>query len=146
MANTKDFTEVGKIKSLVTGENIKTPLDFDNITTRDKEIAETVLQTVSELVEKKVPQNIIKEKIVTDFKIKQIPMLDYKKSLFWKYAKDKGLGVSTQGWREDIIDGKQVRIPVLNFTADLDYLDAWVKQILTEASNLKTILNNSENK
>ena len=44
MANTKDFTEVGKIKSLVTGENIKTPLDFDNITTRDKEIAETVLQ------------------------------------------------------------------------------------------------------
>ena len=146
MADTKDFTEVGKIKSLVTGENIKTPLDYDTITDRDKEVAETVIQSVSELIEQKVPQNIIKEKIITDFKIKEIPILDYKKSLFWKYAKDKGLGITQQGWRDDVIDGEKVRIPVLNMTADLDYLDAWVKQILAEASNLKTILNNSKDK
>ena len=146
MADTKDFTEIGKIKSLVTGENIKTPLDYDTITDRDKEVAETVIQSVSELIEQKVPQNIIKEKIITDFKIKEIPILDYKKSLFWKYAKDKGLGITQQGWRDDVIDGEKVRIPVLNMTADLDYLDAWVKQILAEASNLKTILNNSKDK
>ena len=85
-------------------------------------------------------------KIITDFKIKEIPILDYKKSLFWKYAKDRGLGITQQGWRDDVIDGEKIRVPILNFTADLDYLDAWVKQIITEASNLKAILNKSENK
>jgi|TARA_B100001094_G_C18158405_1_gene787846 hypothetical protein len=140
----KEMISDGRIKSLVTGENIKTSLDYDTITDRDKEVAETVLNRVSELTEQNVPQNIIKEKIITDFKIKQIPLLDYKKSLFWKYAKDKGLGVTQQGWREDIVNGEQVRIPVLNMTADLDYLDAWVEEILTEASNLKTILNSKD--
>lgn len=142
----KEMISDGKIKSLVTGENIKTPLDYDTITDRDKEVAETVLNTVSELTEQNVPQSIIKEKIVTDFKIKQVPLLDYKKSLFWKYAKDKGLGATQQGWREDIVNDERVRIPVLNITADLDYLDAWVEEILAEASNLKTILNSSEDK
>ena len=51
MADIKDFTEIGKIKSLVTGENIKTPLDYDSITDRDREVAETVIQSVSELIE-----------------------------------------------------------------------------------------------
>ena len=142
----KNMVSDGKIKSLVTGKSIKTWFDYDTVTDRDKEVAETVLNRVSELSEANVPQNIIKEKIVTDFKIKQVPLLDYKKSLFWKYAQDKGLGVTQQGYREDIIDGEQVRIPVLNMTADLDYLNAWVEEILTEASNLKTILNNSEDK
>ena len=140
----KNMVSDGKIKSLVTGKSIKTWFDYDTVTDRDKEVAETVLNRVSELTEQNVPQNIIKEKIITDFKIKQIPLLDYKKSLFWKYAKDKGLGVTQQGWREDIVNGEQVRIPVLNMTADLDYLDAWVEEILTEASNLKTILNSKD--
>lgn len=142
----KEMVSDGRIKSLVTGKNIKTLFDYDTVTDRDKEVAETVINRVSELSEQNVPQNIIKEKIVTDFKIKQVPLLDYKKSLFWKYAKDKGLGLTQQGYREDIVDGEQVRIPVLNLTADLDYLDAWVEEILTQASNLKTILNNSEDK
>ena len=142
----KEMVSDGRIKSLVTGKNIKTLFDYDTVTDRDKEVAETVINRVSELSEQNVPQNIIKEKIVTDFKIKQVPLLGYKKSLFWKYAKDKGLGLTQQGYREDIVDGEQVRIPVLNLTADLDYLDAWVEEILTQASNLKTILNNSEDK
>ena len=73
-------------------------------------------------------------------------MLDYKKSLFWKHAHDKGLGVTQQGYREDVVNGEQVRIPILNMTADLDYLNDWVEEILTEASNLKSILNSSEDK
>ena len=142
----KNMVSDGKIKSLVTGKSIKTWFDYDTVTDRDKEVAETVLNRVSELTEANVPHNIIKEKVVTDFKIKQVPLLDYKKSLFWKYAQDKGLGVTQQGYRDEVVDGKQVRIPVLNLTADLDYLNAWVEEILAEASNLKTILNNSKDK
>ena len=62
----KEMISDGKIKSLVTGESIKTPLDYDTITDRDKEVAETVINRVSELTEQNVPQSIIKEKIVTD--------------------------------------------------------------------------------
>ena len=142
----KEMVSDGKIKSLVTGESIKTWFDYDTVTDRDKEVAETVLNRVSELTEQNIPHNIIKEKVVTDFKIKQVPLLDYKKSLFWKYAHDKGLGVTQQGYREDVVDGEQVRIPILNFTADLDYLDAWVKNILAEATNIKTVLNSGKDK
>ena len=142
----KEMVSDGRIKSLVTGKNIKTWFDYDTVTDRDKEVAETVLNRVSELTEQNIPHNIIKEKVVTDFKIKQVPLLDYKKSLFWKYAHDKGLGVTQQGYREDVVNGEQVRIPILNLTADLDYLDAWVEQILTEASNIKSVLNSGEDK
>lgn len=142
----KEMISDGRIKSLVTGESIKTWFDYDTVTDRDKEVAETVLNRVSELTEQNVPHKIIKEKVITDFKIKQVPLLDYKKSLFWKYAQNKGLGVTQQGYREDVVNDEQVRIPILNMTADLDYLDAWVEEILTEASNLKSILNSSEDK
>ena len=142
----KEMVSDGKIKSLVTGESIKTWFDYDTVTDRDKEVAETVLNRVSELTEQNVPHKIIKEKVITDFKIKQVPLLDYKKSLFWKYAQNKGLGVTQQGYREAVVNDEQVRIPILNMTADLDYLDAWVEEILTEASNLKSILNSSEDK
>jgi len=136
----------GKIKSLVTGETIKTFLDYDTITVRDKEVVETVLNQIDDLKNKKVSDELIREKIVQDFKIKSVPLLDYKKSVFWKYAKDKGLGITQQGYRNDIIDNEPVRVPILNLTADLDYLDAWVEEILTEAANLKTILNTSKDK
>ena len=136
----------GKIKSLVTGETIKTFLDYDTITVRDKEVVETVLNQIDDLKNKKVLDELIREKIVQDFKIKSVPLLDYKKSVFWKYAKDKGLGITQQGYRNDIIDNEPVRVPILNLTADLDYLDAWVEEILTEAANLKTILNTSKDK
>lgn len=142
----KEMISDGRIKSLVTGESIKTWFDYDTVTDRDKEVAETVLNRVSELTEQNVPHKIIKEKVITDFKIKQVPLLDYKKSLFWKYAQNKGLGVTQQGYREAVVNDEQVRIPILNMTADLDYLDAWVEEILTEASNLKSILNSSEDK
>ena len=142
----KEMVSDGKIKSLVTGESIKTWFDYDTVTDRDKEVAETVLNRVSELTEQNVPHKIIKEKVITDFKIKQVPLLDYKKSLFWKHAHDKGLGVTQQGYREDVVNGEQVRIPILNMTADLDYLNDWVDEILTDASNLKSILNSSEDK
>ena len=142
----KEMISDGRIKSLVTGENIKTWFDYDTVTDRDKEVAETVLNRVSELTEQNVPHKIIKEKVITDFKIKQVPLLDYKKSLFWKYAQNKGLGVTQQGYREAVVNDEQVRIPILNMTADLDYLDAWVEEILTEASNLKSVLNSSEDK
>ena len=136
----------GKIKSLVTGESIKTFLDYDTITIRDKEVVETVLNQIDDLKEKNLPDNIIKEKIIQDFKIKQIPLVDYKKSLFWKYAKDKKLGITQQGYRNDIINDEPVRMPILNMTADLDFLNAWVEEILAEASNIKTVLNKSEDK
>ena len=142
----KEMVSDGKIKSLVTGESIKTWFDYDTVTDRDKEVAETVLNRIDELQEQKVPHNLIKDKVITDFKIKQVPLLDYKKSLFWKFAKDKGLGVTQQGYRQDTINGEEVRIPVLNLTADLDYLNAWVEEILAEASNIKTVLNTSEDK
>lgn len=142
----KEMISDGRIKSLVTGESIKTWFDYDTVTDRDKEVAETVLNRVSELTEQNVPHKIIKEKVITDFKIKQVPLLDYKKSLFWKYAQNKGLGVTQQGYREAVVNDEQVRIPILNMTADLDYLDAWVEEILTEASNLKSVLNSSEDK
>jgi len=136
----------GKIKSLVTGESIKTFLDYDTITIRDKEVVETVLNQIDDLKNKKVPDNVIREKIIQDFKIKEVPLVDYKKSLFWKYAKDKKLGITQQGYRNDIVNDEPVRMPILNLTADLDYLNAWVEEILAEASNLKTILNKSEDK
>ena len=137
-------TPDGKIKSLVTGESIKTFFDYDTISNRDKEVVETVLNQIDDLKEKNLPDNIIKEKIIQDFKIKQVPLVDYKKSLFWKYAKDKNLGVTQQGYRNTLVNNEPARMPILNFTADLDYLDAWVEEILTEASNLKTILNNGK--
>ena len=142
----KEMVSDGRIKSLVTGKNIEVAFDFDEVTDRDKKVVETVLTRIEDLQTKKVPEKLIKEKIVSDFKLKRIPILDYKKSIFWKFAKDKGLGVTQQGWREDYIDGEQVRIPVLNLTADLDYLNDWVEEILSEASNIKNVLNSSKDK
>ena len=137
---------MSKIKSKVTGENVETFYDYDTVTARDKKVVEEVLRQLSDLEEKKVPSVTIKEKIKQDFKIEEVSMVSIEESIFWKFAKDYKLGVNIQGWRNTTIDNKPAKMPMIVLSADLDYLNMFVENILTEASNLKTILETKKDK
>ena len=64
-------------------------------------------------------------------------MMKYEDSLWYELTKNENLGVSTQGYREVIQeDGKKIRIPHIAMSADLDYLDDFVKRIFATVRNL----------
>jgi hypothetical protein len=127
----------GKVASNKTGVPIKLPFDYGEITERDKKLIKEVVDIIKTYSNESSPEYLTKQ-IIEKFEIEEIPMKDYKQSLFWQFFGQEKLGVSMQGYRE-IRDenGKKVRIPHLAMSSDLDYLDEMTERFILKVKNLK---------
>lgn len=127
----------GKVASNKTGIPIKPSFDYGEITERDKKLIREVVDIIKTYNNESSPEYLTKE-IIEKFEIEEIPMKDYKQSLFWQFFGQEKLGVSVQGYRE-IRDenGKKVRIPHLAMSSDLDYLDEMTERLILKVKNLK---------
>lgn len=100
-----------------------------------KETAEEIIRFLDE--RQGVPYDIVKEEIKQNFKLEDLPELDYKKTLWYQFTKDEKLGQQKQGYRIDLVDGKKVKIPHISFSSDLDYLDDMINRFIQKVKELK---------
>ena len=83
---------------------------------------------------KKRSIDVIKHK----FQLEEIPEYDVGKSLWKNMMYEFKLGESIQGWK--IIEdnkGKKLKIPVISFTGELDYLDDVMKKLIARINMIK---------
>ena len=112
-----------------TGEVIEPLFDYHNIDDYTKLAISDVIKMVENNDDKEKLVNVLKDK----FQITETPTYDTNKSLWHTMMKEYRLGESIQGFK--IIqkpDGTKEKIPVLSFTAELDYLDEVMREILTK--------------
>ena len=112
-----------------TGEVIEPLFDYNNIDDYTKLAISDVIKMVENNDDKEKLVNVLKDKI----QITETPTYDTNKSLWHTKMKEYRLGESIQGFK--IIqkpDGTKEKIPVLSFTAELDYLDEVMREILTK--------------
>ena len=112
-----------------TGEVIEPLFDYNNIDDYTKLAISDVIKMVENNDDKEKLVNVLKDK----FQITETPTYDTNKSLWHTMMKEYRLGESIQGFK--IIqkpDGTKEKIPVLSFTAELDYLDEVMREILTK--------------
>ena len=112
-----------------TGEVIEPLFDYHSIDDYTKLAINDVIKLVENNDDKEKLVNVLKDK----FQITEIPIYDRNKSLWHTLMKEYKLGESLQGFK--IIqkpDGTKEKIPVISFTAELDYLDKVMKEILTK--------------
>ena len=137
----------GFMASNVTGEKI-TPLfdygiiEYDGNAENQDNLKQNIKRVVEEVVElvdtnKELNGHQILDKIKDKFNIEKPEILKVENSLWHQFTKDERLGLSLQGFREENVNGKKIRIPHVAFSADLDYLDAFVNRLILKIKNLK---------
>ena len=104
----------------------------DEISQRDKKIAEDIIETLRENQKKDRDIEISKKWDLKNFHIKEIPSMDVKTSLWYQMTKDWKVGANIQGYRQTIKDGKKIRIPYVAFGADLEYLNEVMRELITK--------------
>jgi len=123
-----------------TGEVIEPVFDYNEIDDYTKLAVKDIIDIIDSTDNKQIASQIIKEK----FKLENIPIYDENKSLWKQMMKEFKLGESIQGYKVIIKDnGKKEKIPVLGFTAELDYLDEVLKKVMFK---MKEALKNKEDK
>ena len=77
-----------------------------------------------------------KKELEIFFKVEEIPLMKLESSLWHQFTKDEKLGQSVQGVRTATVDGKKINIPHIGFSADLDYLDDLINNVIKKAKQL----------
>tara|TARA_R110002074_G_scaffold8946_2_gene36189 strand:- start:919 stop:1359 length:441 start_codon:yes stop_codon:yes gene_type:complete len=127
----------GKVASNMTGEAITGVFDYGNITDSDKVIVREIIDLMRDRGE--VPCSMFAEELKTKFNLVEIPMKSIEDSVWGQMTKDERLGQSVQGFRNAKDEnGNKIRIPHVGFSADLDYLDAFVNRIINKVESIKT--------
>ena len=82
-------------------------------------------------------KRIIIELIKDKFQLEEVPEYNIEKSLWKSMMSEFNLGESIQGWKivQDS-EGKKIKIRVLSFTGELDYLDDVMQKLLTRIKNM----------
>ena len=112
-----------------TGEVIEPLFDYHSIDDYTKLAIGDVIKMVEDNDDKEKLVNTLKDK----FQITETPIYDTKKSLWHTLMNDYKLGESIQGFKiVQKSDGTKEKIPVISFTAELDYLDEVMKEVLTK--------------
>jgi hypothetical protein len=139
--------ENGQMASNITGEKI-TPLfdygiiEYDGNAENQDNLKQNIKRVVEEVVElvdknKELNGHQILDKIKDKFNIEKPQIYKYEDSVWHQFTKDERLGFSLQGFREVNENGKKIRIPHVAFSADLDYLDAFINRLVTKIKSLK---------
>ena len=127
------------VKKYIIGEKLVEPV----FSYGDGDINADHKQAVSEVInilqnQKEIPLDMVIEQIKQKFQIKDIPVYDYKKTLWYELTKDERIGANIQGFVDKKDEnGNQIKIPFLCFSADIEYLDGMMKRIVTKIRNLK---------
>ena len=126
----------GLMASNMTGEAIEGNYDYGHITERDKKVVKEIIDLMRDRSE--VPCGMFAEELKTRFQLVEIPMKKIEDSVWGQLTKDERLGQSVQGFRTAYDDdNKQIRIPHVGFSADLDYLDEFVNRLIKKVENLE---------
>ncbi len=128
----------GSLASNMTGEAIEGVFDYGNITDRDKKVVLEVIKLINE--RRGVPGDMIVEELKTKFNLVVIPMKKIEDSVWGQLTKDERIGQNIQGFRSATDEnGKQIRIPHVGFSADLDYLDEFVNRLANKLKDIKQV-------
>ena len=117
-----------------TGEVIQPLFDYHSIDDYTKLAIRDIVQVLEDdKIDKKQSINIIKDK----FQLEEVPEYNIEKSLWKSMMSEFNLGESIQGWKivQDS-ENKKIKIPVLSFTGELDYLDDVMQKLLTRIKNM----------
>ena len=132
-----DNEHTGLARSNSEKEKTIDPLyDFGDIKENDLKIVQAIL----EILEKKDNCSIseIKKEIKEKFKIEKIPYMKIEDSLWFHFTKDAQIGSSIQGYRTTTDkNGNKIKIPHIGFSADLDFLDKLIENILKKGDSLR---------
>ncbi len=133
----KKYEEITKSKHqrTRTGEVIQPLFDYNSIDDYTKLAIRDIVDILeNDNIDKKRSIDVIKHK----FQLEEIPEYDVGKSLWKNMMYEFKLGESIQGWK--IIEdnkGKKLKIPVISFTGELDYLDDVMKKLIARINMIK---------
>ena len=77
-----------------------------------------------------------KKELEVFFQVEEIPLMKLENSVWGQLTKGERLGQSVQGFRTAVVDGKKINIPHISFSADLDYLDEVINNIIMKTRKL----------
>ena len=118
-----------------TGEVIQPLFDYNSIDDYTKLAIRDIVDILeNDNIDKKRSIDVIKHK----FQLEEIPEYDVGKSLWKNMMYEFKLGESIQGWKIVEDDkGKKLKIPVISFTGELDYLDDVMKKLIARINMIK---------
>ncbi len=125
----------GKLASNMTGEAIEGVFDYGDISDKQKEVVKEIIDLMR--AREQIPCGMFAEELKQKFQLEEIPMKKIEDSVWGQLTKNERLGVSIQGHRLSVEDGKKIRIPHVGFSADLDYLDEFVNRLTNKIKNVK---------
>ena len=125
----------GKLASNMTGEAIEGVFDYGDISDEQKKVVKEIIDLMR--ARDQVPCRMFAEELKQRFQLEEIPMKNIEDSVWGQLTKDERLGISVQGHRLTVEDGKKIRIPHIGFSADLDYLDEFVNRLTKKIKNIK---------
>ncbi len=132
----KEFKNDGLLRSNTEPEKTINGLyDYGDVTDRDKQ----VIGEVIELIENRpgVPGEMIVAELKEKFQLVTIPMMKVEDSVWHQLTKDERIGQSIQGFRQTTDkDGNKIRIPHIGFSADLDFLDVFVNNLVNKINSI----------
>ena len=133
----KKYEEITKTKHqrTKTGEVIQPLFDYNSIDDYTKLAIRDIVDILeNDNIDKKRSIDVIKHK----FQLEEIPEYDVGKSLWKNMMYEFKLGESIQGWKIVEDDkGKKLKIPVISFTGELDYLDDVMKKLIARINMIK---------
>tara|TARA_E500000178_G_C16579881_1_gene555540 strand:- start:163 stop:546 length:384 start_codon:yes stop_codon:yes gene_type:complete len=112
-------------------------VDHEELSERDKKIAEDILKTINEHQSHNFPLKHTISQIKENYKIEEIPLMNIEDSLWYEFTKDEKIGANIQGYTKTEKDGKKIKIPHIHFSADLDYLNDMIRRIITRINSLR---------
>ena len=128
----QETSSSGKIRSNAEPEKeIDGLFDYGDITERDKSVVNEIIEFIR--TRPGVPGEMLIEELKLKFQIVEIPMMKMEGTVWHALTKDERIGQSVQGFRQTTDkEGKQIRIPHIGFSADLDYLEEMVQRLATK--------------
>lgn len=112
-------------------------MDLDRLNDIHKEAAEEILYLFEDF--KDLSKEGLVEKIKETFDLKQIPVKEVEKSVWWNSLDGfdvRKLGMSVQGTVKKTENGKLIKIPFMSLNADLDTLDDLINHIVQKYSQI----------
>jgi hypothetical protein len=120
--------------SNLTGMPIEKNFDYGNISKKDKQVVNEVLNNLHSELPLEQQIDVIKKK----FQITEIPMTKLEDSIWYQMTKDYKLGATKQGLaRRRDKDGNEYDVPHMSYSADLDYLDTVMEDLILKIRKMK---------
>jgi len=120
--------------SNLTGMPIEKNFDYGHISKKDKQVVNEVLNNLHSELPLEQQIDVIKKK----FQITEIPTMDTKESIWYQMTKDYKLGATKQGLaRRTGENGLEYDVPHMSYSADLDYLDTVMEDLIQKIRKMK---------